>query len=39
MIKEVQIGEEYDGVVTRVEAYGAFIEFYPVAKPCFMFPR
>ena len=29
MIKEVQIGEEYDGVVTRVEAYGAFIEFLP----------
>lgn len=29
MIKEVQIGEEYDGVVTRVEAYGAFVEFLP----------
>jgi polyribonucleotide nucleotidyltransferase len=29
MIKEVEIGEEYDGVVTRVEAYGAFIEFLP----------
>lgn len=29
MIKEVQIGEEYEGVVTRVEAYGAFIEFLP----------
>ncbi len=29
MIKDVQIGEEYDGVVTRVEAYGAFIEFLP----------
>lgn len=29
MIKEVQIGEEYDGIVTRVEAYGAFIEFLP----------
>jgi len=29
MIKEVQLGEEYDGVVTRVEAYGAFIEFLP----------
>jgi len=29
MIKEVQIGEEYDGIVTRVEAYGAFVEFLP----------
>ena len=29
MIKEVQIGEVYDGVVTRVEAYGAFVEFLP----------
>lgn len=29
MIKEVQVGEEYDGVVTRVEAYGAFVEFLP----------
>jgi polyribonucleotide nucleotidyltransferase len=29
MIKEVQIGEEYDGVVTRVENYGAFVEFLP----------
>ena len=29
MIKEVQIGEEYEGVVTRVEAYGAFVEFLP----------
>ncbi len=29
MIKEVQIGEEYNGVVTRVEDYGAFIEFLP----------
>ncbi len=29
MIKEVQVGEEYDGVVTRVENYGAFIEFLP----------
>lgn len=29
MIKEVQIGEDYEGVVTRVEAYGAFIEFLP----------
>lgn len=29
MIKEIQIGEEYDGVVTRVENYGAFVEFLP----------
>jgi len=29
MIKDVQIGEEYDGIVTRVEAYGAFVEFLP----------
>jgi polyribonucleotide nucleotidyltransferase len=29
MIKEVQIGEDYEGVVTRVEAFGAFIEFLP----------
>jgi polyribonucleotide nucleotidyltransferase len=29
MIKEVQIGEEYPGVVTRVEPFGAFIEFLP----------
>jgi polyribonucleotide nucleotidyltransferase len=29
MIKEVQIGEEYDGEVTRVENYGAFVEFLP----------
>lgn len=29
MIKEVQIGEEYDGVVTRVENFGAFVEFLP----------
>ena len=29
MIKEVQIGEEYQGIVTRVENYGAFIEFLP----------
>ncbi len=29
MIKEVMIGEEYDGVVTRVENFGAFIEFLP----------
>ncbi|MCL4384392.1 polyribonucleotide nucleotidyltransferase [Patescibacteria group bacterium] len=29
MIKEVQVGEEYDGIVTRVEPFGAFIEFLP----------
>jgi polyribonucleotide nucleotidyltransferase len=29
MIKEVQIGEEYEGIVTRIENYGAFIEFLP----------
>jgi len=29
MIKDVQLGEEYDGIVTRVEAYGAFVEFLP----------
>lgn len=29
MIKDVQIGEDYEGIVTRVEAYGAFIEFLP----------
>ena len=29
MIKEVQVGEEYEGIVTRVENYGAFIEFLP----------
>ncbi len=29
MIKEVQVGEEYDAIVTRVENYGAFAEFLP----------
>lgn len=29
MIKEVQVGEEYEGIVTRVENFGAFIEFLP----------
>ena len=29
MIKEVEIGEEYQGIVTRVEAFGAFVEFLP----------
>ncbi len=29
MIKDVEIGEEYEGVVTRVEPFGAFVEFLP----------
>ncbi|MDD4937537.1 MAG: polyribonucleotide nucleotidyltransferase [Candidatus Shapirobacteria bacterium] len=29
MIKDVELGEEYEGVVTRVENFGAFIEFLP----------
>ena len=29
MIKDVQVGEDYEGVVTRVENFGAFIEFLP----------
>ena len=29
LTKEVAIGEEYDGTVTRVENYGAFVEFLP----------
>ena len=29
MIKEVQVGEDYEGIVTRVENFGAFIEFLP----------
>jgi len=29
MIKEVEVGEEYDGIVTRVENFGAFVEFLP----------
>lgn len=28
-IREVHTGEEFDGTVTRVEAYGAFVEFLP----------
>ena len=27
MFRTVEIGEEFDGVVTRVEAYGAFVEY------------
>ncbi len=29
MFRTVEIGEEFDGVVTRVEAYGAFVEYLP----------
>lgn len=29
MIRDINIGEEFDGVVTRVENYGAFVEFLP----------
>lgn len=29
MIRDVQVGEEFDGTVTRVENYGAFVEFLP----------
>lgn len=29
MVREINIGEEFDGVVTRVENFGAFIEFLP----------
>ncbi|MFA5827832.1 MAG: polyribonucleotide nucleotidyltransferase [Candidatus Shapirobacteria bacterium] len=29
MVRDVQMGEEFDGVVTRVENYGAFVEFLP----------
>ena len=29
MIKDVEVGEEYDGIVTRVQPFGAFVEFMP----------
>ncbi|MEK7527458.1 MAG: polyribonucleotide nucleotidyltransferase [Patescibacteria group bacterium] len=29
MIRDINIGEEFDGVVTRVENFGAFVEFLP----------
>ncbi len=29
MMTEVEIGQEYDGTVTRVESYGAFVGFLP----------
>jgi polyribonucleotide nucleotidyltransferase len=29
MIKDVEIGEDYNGIVTRVENFGAFVEFLP----------
>lgn len=29
MMKVIDIGEEFDGEVTRVEAYGAFVEYLP----------
>lgn len=29
MFRSVEIGEEFDGEVTRVEAYGAFVEYLP----------
>jgi polyribonucleotide nucleotidyltransferase len=29
MMRTVEVGEEFDGMVTRVEAYGAFVEYLP----------
>jgi polyribonucleotide nucleotidyltransferase len=29
MMRTVEVGEEFDGMVTRVESYGAFVEFLP----------
>ncbi|MFA6519144.1 MAG: polyribonucleotide nucleotidyltransferase [Candidatus Shapirobacteria bacterium] len=29
MVREVQVGEEFDGTVTRIENFGAFVEFLP----------
>lgn len=29
MMRTVEIGEEFDGTVTRVESYGAFVEYLP----------
>jgi polyribonucleotide nucleotidyltransferase len=29
MMRTVDIGEEFDGTVTRIEAYGAFVEYLP----------
>jgi len=29
MVREVHVGEEFEGVVTRVENFGAFVEFLP----------
>ncbi|PJE66753.1 hypothetical protein COU93_02560, partial [Candidatus Shapirobacteria bacterium CG10_big_fil_rev_8_21_14_0_10_36_6] len=29
MVREVQMGEQFEGEVTRVENFGAFVEFLP----------